>query len=98
MLIITNELLPMKNIENPNLNDGTGLDFVILQSLHFHGRPMGSGTLHYTLRKHGASLSAPTIGRKLRDLEHRGLVTKVSVEGRILTSAGQKLLRKLEQE
>jgi GntR family L-lactate dehydrogenase operon transcriptional regulator len=74
------------------------LDFAILQSLHTHGQPIGSGTLHYVLRKRGDNLSAPTIGRKLRDLEHRGLVAKVSVEGRILTAAGQKLLHKLDQQ
>jgi GntR family transcriptional repressor for pyruvate dehydrogenase complex len=74
------------------------LDFAILQSLHTHGQPIGSGTLHYVLRKRGDNLSAPTIGRKLRDLEQRGLVTKVSVEGRILTAAGQKLLHKLDQQ
>src|SRR5215831_20500188 len=74
------------------------LDFAILQTLQKHGQPVGSGTLHYVLRKRGDNLSAPTIGRKLRDLEHRGLVSKVSVEGRILTGAGQKLLRQLEQE
>jgi GntR family L-lactate dehydrogenase operon transcriptional regulator len=76
----------------------TELDFEILQSLHSHGQPIGSGTLHYVLRKRGDNLSAPTIGRKLRDLENRGLVTKVSVEGRVLTAAGQKLLHRLEQE
>lgn len=50
------------------------------------------------MQKRGDNLSAPTIGRKLRDLEHRGLVTKVSVEGRVLTSAGRKLLHRLEQQ
>jgi len=74
------------------------LDFAILESLHSHGQPVGSGTLHYALSKRGDKLSAPTIGRKLRDLEQRGLVAKVSVEGRVLTAAGQKLLRKLTVE
>jgi GntR family transcriptional regulator, transcriptional repressor for pyruvate dehydrogenase complex len=74
------------------------LDFAILQTLQSHGQPVGSGTLHYVLRKRGDNLSAPTIGRKLRDLEQRGLVTKVSVEGRVLTAAGRRLLHRLEQE
>jgi GntR family L-lactate dehydrogenase operon transcriptional regulator len=74
------------------------IDFAILQTLHKHGQPVGSGTLHYVLRKRGDNLSAPTIGRKLRDLEHRGLVAKVSVEGRVLTTAGRKLLHRLERE
>lgn len=79
-------------------NDANGLDYAILDSLNTHGEPMGSGTLHYTLRKHGATPSVPTIGRKLRDLEQRGLVAKVSVEGRILTTAGQKMLKTMQQE
>src|SRR5258708_20611129 len=85
-------------MEDLTASDNNGLDYAMLESLNTHGEPMGSGTLHYALRKHGATPSAPTIGRKLRDLEQRGLVAKVSVEGRILTVAGQKLLKNLEQE
>ena len=78
--------------------DGIRLDYMILDSLCRHGQPVGSGTLHYALRQWGSTPSAPTLGRKLRDLEQRGLVAKVSVEGRILTAAGQRLLKKLETE
>src|SRR5260370_7577589 len=85
-------------MEDLTASDNNGLDYAILESLNTHGEPMGSGTLHYALRKQGSTPSAPTIGRKLRDLEQRGLVAKVSVEGRILTSAGQKLLKNLQQE
>src|SRR5258708_14190178 len=84
-------------MEDLTASDNNGLDYAMLESLNTHGQPMGSGTLHYALRKLGSTPSAPTIGRKLRDLEQRGLVTKVSVEGRILTTAGQKLLKNLEQ-
>lgn len=73
------------------------LDYAILNALHHHGQPLGSGTLHYTLREQGGSLSAPTLGRKLRDLEQRGLVKKAGVEGRVLTNGGRNLLRILEQ-
>jgi len=75
----------------------SNLDYAILNALHRHGQPLGSGTLHYTLREQGGNLSAPTLGRRLRDLEQRGLVKKVSVEGRVLTAEGQRLLRGLEQ-
>ena len=85
-------------MEDLSPNDGNGLDYAILESLNTHGEPMGSGTLHYALRKQGSTPSVPTIGRKLRDLEQRGLVAKVSVEGRILTPAGQKMLKTLQQE
>lgn len=85
-------------MQDSNENRHSDLDFTILQTLHRQGQPMGSGALHYTLRNGGDVLSAPTIGRKLRDLEQRGLVSKVSVEGRVLTPAGQRLYHRLEQE
>src|SRR5262245_43037171 len=100
MLIInpvTDEIRRRGRMEELDTNH-SDLDFAILQSLHSHGQPLGSGTLHYVLSKRGDKLSAPTIGRKLRDLEQRGLVAKVSVEGRILTADGQKLLHKLTGE
>ncbi len=101
MLIITSDQLNIGlrlKMEDLDTTLHSDLDFAILESLHRHGQPMGSGTLHYALRKRGDTLSAPTIGRKLQDLEQRGLVTKVSVEGRILTAAGQKLLHQLEED
>src|SRR5260370_34216308 len=84
-------------MEDLTSNDSNGLDYAILDSLNTHGEPMGSATLHYALRKQGSTPSAPTIGRKLRDLEQRGLVAKVSVEARILTAAAQKVLTNLQQ-
>lgn len=79
------------------LDDPT-LTYRILETLHSQGQPMGAGSVSYSLQKCGSTLSAPTIGRKLRDLEHRGLVSKVGVDGRILTSTGQRMLRRLERE
>jgi DNA-binding FadR family transcriptional regulator len=85
-------------IAEPRFGRKSDLDYCILHSLNAHGQAMGSGSLHYLFRKQGNNLSAPTIGRWLRDLDNRGLVTKVSVEGRTLTPAGLKLLKKLEHE
>lgn len=79
-------------------NHLSDIEYSILHSLGEEGQPMGSGSLHYMMRKRGSRMSAPTIGRKLRDLEHSGLVAKVSVEGRTLTPAGQKLLESIERE
>ena len=48
-------------MEDLSPNDGNGLDYAILESLHSYGEPMGSGTLHYALRKQGSTPSVPTI-------------------------------------
>jgi GntR family L-lactate dehydrogenase operon transcriptional regulator len=86
-----------RDMENSAPQTST-LELAILESLQNQGEPMGCGSLHYLLRKRGSNLSAPTIGRKLRELEHRGLVAKVSVEGRKLTPAGERMLRKLDHD
>ena len=55
---------------------------------------MGSWSLFYLLREDGHDVSAPTIGRKLRELEQLNLLGKSTVEGRIITPAGMRMLRK----
>jgi DNA-binding FadR family transcriptional regulator len=85
-------------METSRSEASSALDFAILQSLQDEGEPMGCGSLYFVLQKRGSKLSAPTIGRRLRELEQRGLVAKVSVEGRTLTPAGQKLLKRLEHD
>ncbi|MCI0621835.1 MAG: FCD domain-containing protein [Acidobacteria bacterium] len=74
------------------------LDYFILGCLGESDQPVGSGSLFYLSNEQGQTISAPTIGRRLRDLEQRGLVEKVSVEGRILTPAGRSILEKLKQD
>lgn len=74
------------------------LEYDILQTMKTHGRPLGSWTLHFVLRQRGYTVSAPTIGRRLRDLEERGVVTPATVEGRSLTRVGEKLLKGKDEE
>lgn len=75
------------------------LDYAILRTLQqSNGQPMGSWSLYYLLREHGHNVSAPTIGRKLRDLERLSLVGKSTVEGRVITPAGIRLLRRAAQD
>jgi len=82
---------------NGQFEDRT-LTYWILSTLHSDGQPMGAGSVSYSLKKHGGMLSAPTVGRKLRDLEQEGLLSKVGVDGRILTNSGRKMLSRLENE
>ena len=74
------------------------LDYDILKTNHTHGQPIGPWSLHYILREHGHTISAPTIGRRLRELENRGILSPATLEGRRLTPAGQELLKRTEQE
>ena len=82
---------------NGQFEDRT-LTYWILSTLGSDGQPMGAGSVSYSLKKHGGVLSAPTVGRKLRDLEHEGLLSKVGVDGRILTAKGRRVLAQLENE
>ncbi len=75
-------------------NKSQDLDYAILRTLQSSRQPMGSWSLYYLLREHGYDVSAPTIGRKLRDMERLNLLGKSTVEGRIITPAGMRLLRK----
>ena len=79
-------------------NKSQDLDYAILRTLQSSRQPMGSWSLYYLLREQGHDVSAPTIGRKLRDLERLNLLGKSTVEGRIITPAGMRLLRKAANE
>jgi len=69
------------------------LDHAILEALHRNEQPMGSWSLYYLLKERGYAISAPTIGRRLRDLERKNFVGKVTVEGRKITASGLRMLR-----
>ncbi len=79
-------------------NGSQDLDYAILQALHTNRQPMGSWSLYYFLRERGHRISAPTIGRRLRDLERRNLLRRVTMEGRIIAPSGERLLRKADHE
>ena len=74
------------------------LDYAILRTLQSSRQPMGSWSLYYLLREHGHDVSAPTIGRKLRDMERLNLLDKSTVEGRVITPAGLRMLRKAARD
>lgn len=74
-------------------NGSQELDHAILETLHSSDQPMGSWSIYYLLKERGFTASAPTIGRRLRDLERLNYVGKVTVEGRSITPQGRKVLR-----
>jgi GntR family transcriptional repressor for pyruvate dehydrogenase complex len=74
------------------------LDYSILRTIRSSRQPMGSWSIYYLLRERGVKVSAPTIGRRLRDLEHMKMLEKISVDGRVITPAGEKFLRRLSRD
>jgi len=76
----------------------SGLDYDILQTISTHGKPAGSWTLHFVLREQGHTISAPTIGRRLRDLEIRGMLSPPTNGGRRLTRTGEELLKRTKEQ
>ena len=74
------------------------LDYQMLRMIAERDGPVGSGTLEIELRAHGFVLSAPTVGRKLRQFEVEGYLVKVGVQGRALTERGRTHLVELERQ
>lgn len=74
------------------------LEHAILKVLADSDGPTGSGSLYLLLRGKGFQRSAPTIGRKLRELESRGFLRKLSMDGRVITPRGRQFLRQLEED
>jgi GntR family transcriptional regulator, transcriptional repressor for pyruvate dehydrogenase complex len=74
------------------------MDRALLQFIAEAARPVGQGTLSLHLRRHGIGVSAPTIGRRLRELEFSGALRKVGVEGRVITDRGRRLLKQWQAD
>lgn len=73
-------------------------DRIVLQLISESGGPIGQGTLSFLLRRQGIAVSAPTVGRKLRDLEFAGALRKVGVDGRVITERGRRVLTQWQSE
>lgn len=74
------------------------LNHAILRIITQNKGPIGQGTLNLKMRKDGYSVSAPTIGRRLQELEFDGLLRKVSVDGRVITERGRTILKRWDKE
>ena len=74
------------------------LDYQILRAIAEREGAVGSGTLEIDLRARGFLVSAPTVGRKLRQMEVEGYLVKVGVQGRALTERGRTHLVELERQ
>lgn len=71
-------------------------EFLILKSMLESEAPMGAGALCQLLIESGFDTSEATTGRLLREMEHRGLIEKVSVRGRTLSDKGKEYLQELQ--
>jgi DNA-binding FadR family transcriptional regulator len=72
--------------------------FHILDHLKDQSEGLGSGSLQLRLRELGYSMSQPTVGRVLWELDHAGLTRRVSNRGRVLTDAGTRHLEMMREE
>jgi GntR family L-lactate dehydrogenase operon transcriptional regulator len=72
--------------------------FHILDRLKGQSEGVGSGSLQLHLRELGFSMSQPTVGRVLWELDHDGLTRRVSNRGRVLTEAGMRHLELMRKE
>ncbi len=59
--------------------------------------PVGAGTVREHLASKGFSASEATVGRLLRDLDRRGLTSRVGFQGRVLTDLGSRRLAELSE-
>jgi len=68
---------------------------VVLELLDEAEGPVGAGTVRDRLLAEGFSASEATVGRLLRELDRRGLTTRVGFQGRVLTDLGTARLTEL---
>ncbi len=59
--------------------------------------PVGAGTVREHLASKGFSASEATVGRLLRELDRRGLTSRVGFQGRVLTDLGSRCLAELSE-
>jgi DNA-binding MarR family transcriptional regulator len=74
------------------------LTHLILQIVADQKGPAGAGTIQLQLRRSRLQTSPATVGRQLRELEVKGLLAKVGVEGRRITPKGRQVLAGLNHE
>lgn len=72
------------------------LQYQILEILALSGEAIGSGAIHQELAGRGLTLSQPTVGRALFQLDALGLTSRVSNKGRQLTPEGRRRFEELQ--
>ncbi len=73
-------------------------EFQILEILSEAKAPVGAGAIRQALEDRGTTLSEATVGRVLRELDHRGYTNKSGFQGRSLSPEGAERLETLREE
>jgi GntR family transcriptional repressor for pyruvate dehydrogenase complex len=73
-------------------------EFQILEILSEAKAPVGAGAIRQALEDRGTNLSEATVGRVLRELDHRGYTGKSGFQGRSLSPEGAERLGTLREE
>jgi GntR family L-lactate dehydrogenase operon transcriptional regulator len=76
----------------------TEQELVVLKLLLDSEGPVGAGTVRDRLLAEGFSASEATVGRLLRELDRRGITSRVGFQGRVLTGLGSRRLAELSAE
>ncbi|MGC9490479.1 MAG: FCD domain-containing protein [Thermovirgaceae bacterium] len=77
--------------------EATEQELFVLRLLEKTQGPVGAGTVREHLDSEGFSASEATVGRLLRDLDRRGLTSRVGFRGRVLTDLGSKRMAELSE-
>jgi len=73
-------------------------EYFVLHLLSVSTEPLGAGTVKEELARNGMDLSEASVGRFIRDLDRRGITSRVGFQGRILTPLGEERLAELVSE
>ncbi|MDO9507875.1 MAG: FCD domain-containing protein [Thermovirgaceae bacterium] len=73
-------------------------EYFVLHLLSVSSEPLGAGSIREELALNGMELSEASVGRFIRDLDIRGITSRVGFQGRVLTSPGEERLCELMSE
>ncbi len=73
-------------------------EYFVLHLLSVSNEPLGAGSIREELGRSGMEMSEASVGRFLRDLDTRGVTSRVGFQGRVLTPLGEERLGELLSE
>ncbi len=73
-------------------------EYFVLHLLSVSTEPLGAGTIREEMARNGMEMSEASVGRFLRDLDIRGITSRVGFQGRVLTPTGEERLAELMTE
>lgn len=72
------------------------LIYDVLSYIKEEGKAVGAGSVQRRLETLGYSMAEASVGRLLREMQHRGFLEKESNQGRLVSPQGEEKLRRLD--